>query len=161
MSKKVHVTTCVNGQEVEFLCLPRQSLLEILRDELRLTGAKEGCNNGNCGACTVLMDGRPVNSCLVLAVEAEGAKIETVENLAHEGHLHPLQQCFLEGAALQCGVCTPGFLVAAKALLDKNPNPTEYEIRLALANNLCRCTGYDKIVRAVQAAAQRLRTAAR
>jgi carbon-monoxide dehydrogenase small subunit len=161
VSKKVHVTTCVNGQEVEFLCQPRQSLLEILRDELRLTGAKEGCNNGNCGACTVLMNGRPVNSCLVLAVEAEGSTIQTVENLAKEGHLHPLQQCFLEGAALQCGVCTPGFLVAAKALLDKNPNPTEYDIRFHLANNLCRCTGYDKIVRAVQAAAQRLQAAGR
>ena len=159
MSKKIHVTATVNGESVEFLCEPRQSLLEVLRDTLRLTGAKEGCNNGNCGACTVLLDGLPVNSCLVLGVEAEGAKIETVESLAKQGHLHPLQQCFLEGAALQCGVCTPGFLVAAKALLDKNPSPTEHEIRFQLANNLCRCTGYDKIVKAVQAAAKELATA--
>jgi carbon-monoxide dehydrogenase small subunit len=159
VSKKIHVTATVNGESVEFLCEPRQSLLEVLRDTLRLTGAKEGCNNGNCGACTVLLDGLPVNSCLVLGVEAEGAKIETVESLAKHGHLHPVQQCFLEGAALQCGVCTPGFLVAAKALLDKNPSPTEHEIRFQLANNLCRCTGYDKIVKAVQAAAKALATA--
>jgi aerobic carbon-monoxide dehydrogenase small subunit len=157
-SKKLHVTTTVNGEPAEFLCEPRQSLLEVLRDTLRLTGAKEGCNNGNCGACTVLMNGLPVNSCIVLGVEAEGTKIETVESLAQHGHLHPLQQCFLEGAALQCGICTPGFLVTAKALLDKNPNPTEHEIRFNLANNLCRCTGYDKIVRAVQAAAKELAT---
>ncbi len=156
MSKKVHVTTTINREAVEFLCEPRQSLLEVLRDSLRLTGAKEGCNNGNCGACTVLMNGLPVNSCIVLGVETEGATIETVESLAKQGHLHPLQQCFLEGAALQCGVCTPGFLVAAKALLDKNPSPTEHEIRFHLAGNLCRCTGYDKIVRAVQAAAKEL-----
>lgn len=156
MSKKTHVTTTINGESAEFLCEPRQSLLEVLRDVLKLTGAKEGCNNGNCGACTVLLDGVPVNSCLVLAPEADGAKIETVEGMATQGHLHPLQQCFLEGAALQCGVCTPGFLVAAKALLDKNPNPSEHEIRFNLANNLCRCTGYDKIVRAVQAAAKEL-----
>jgi carbon-monoxide dehydrogenase small subunit len=154
MSRKIHVTTTVNGEAVEFLCEARQSLLEILRDTLRLTGAKEGCNNGNCGACTVILDGVPVNSCLVLAVETQGAAIETVEGLAVHGHLHPIQACFLEGAALQCGVCTPGFLVAAKALLDKNPNPAEHEIRFQLANNLCRCTGYDKIVRAVQAAAK-------
>jgi carbon-monoxide dehydrogenase small subunit len=159
VSKKSHVTTTVNGQSVEFLCEPRQSLLEVLRESLHLTGAKEGCNNGNCGACTVLMDGLPVNSCIVLGVEAEGATLETVESLACEGHLHPLQQCFLEGAALQCGVCTPGFLVAAKALLDKNPDPSEHEIRFNLANNLCRCTGYDKIVRAVQAAAKELAAA--
>jgi carbon-monoxide dehydrogenase small subunit len=156
VSKKVHVTTTLNGEAVEFLCEPRQSLLEVLRDTLRLTGAKEGCNNGNCGACTVLMNGLPVNSCIVLGVEAEGAKIETVESLARQGHLHPLQRCFLERAALQCGVCTPGFLVAAKALLDKTPSPSEDEIRFQLAGNLCRCTGYDKIVRAVQAAAQEL-----
>jgi carbon-monoxide dehydrogenase small subunit len=156
VSKKTHVTTTINGESAEFLCEPRQSLLEVLRDVLKLTGAKEGCNNGNCGACTVLLDGVPVNSCLVLAPEADGAKIETVEGMATQGHLHPLQQCFLEGAALQCGVCTPGFLVAAKALLDKNPNPSEHEIRFNLANNLCRCTGYDKIVRAVQAAAKEL-----
>jgi carbon-monoxide dehydrogenase small subunit len=156
VSKKSHVTTTINGEATEFLCEPRQSLLEVLRDLVKLTGAKEGCNNGNCGACTVIMDGVPVNSCLVLGVEAEGASIETVESMASLGHLHPLQQCFLEGAALQCGVCTPGFLVAAKALLDKNPNPSEHEIRFNLANNLCRCTGYDKIVRAVQAAAKEL-----
>ena len=152
--KKHHVTTTINNEPVEFLCEARQSLLEILRDSLNLTGAKEGCNNGNCGACTVVLNGVPVNSCLVLGVEAEGAKIETVEGLAQQGHLHPVQQCFLEGAALQCGVCTPGFLVAAKALLDKHPQPTEHEIRFSLANNLCRCTGYDKIVRSVQAAAK-------
>jgi carbon-monoxide dehydrogenase small subunit len=156
VSKKLHVSATVNLEPVEFLCEPRQSLLEVLRETLRLTGAKEGCNNGNCGACTVILDGVPVNSCLVLAVEARGATIETVEGLARQGHLHPIQQCFLEGAALQCGVCTPGFLVAAKALLDKNPNPSEHEIRFNLANNLCRCTGYDKIVRAVQAAARKL-----
>jgi carbon-monoxide dehydrogenase small subunit len=157
VTKKIHVTTTLNGEAVEFLCEARQSLLEVLRDTLRLTGAKEGCNNGNCGACTVMLDGVPVNSCLVLAVEAEGAEVQTVEGLAHQGHLHPIQQCFLEGAALQCGVCTPGFLVAAKALLDKNPDPSEHEIRFNLANNLCRCTGYDKIVRAVQAAALAMR----
>ncbi len=156
VSKKIHVTTTINGEAVEFLCEARQSLLEVLRDTLRLTGAKEGCNNGNCGACTVLMNGVPVNSCLVLAVEAEGAQLKTVEGLACEGHLHPVQQCFLEGAALQCGICTPGFLVATKALLDKNPNPSEHDIRFNLANNLCRCTGYDKIVRAVQASAAAL-----
>ena len=158
MSKKIHVTTTVNGEPAEFLCEPRQSLLEVLRDNVRLTGAKEGCNNGNCGACTVLFNGAPVNSCIVLAVEAEGASIETVEGLAKLGHLHPIQQCFLEGAALQCGICTPGFLVAAKALLDRNPNPTEHEIRFNLANNLCRCTGYDKIVKAVQSAAEALQS---
>lgn len=156
MPKKLHITATVNGEPAEFLCEGRQSLLEALRDNLRLTGAKEGCNNGNCGACTVIMNGVPVNSCIVLAAEAEGATIETVESLAEQGHLHPLQQCFLEGAALQCGICTPGFLMAAKALLDKNPQPTEHDIRFQLANNLCRCTGYDKIVRAVQAAANQL-----
>jgi len=156
VSAKTHVTTTINGEATEFLCQPRQSLLEVLRDSLRLTGAKEGCNNGNCGACTVMLNGVPVNSCLVLAVEAEGAKIETVEGIACQGHLHPVQQCFLEGAALQCGVCTPGFLLAAKALLEKNPNPSEHEIRFSLANNLCRCTGYDKIVRSVQKAASEL-----
>jgi carbon-monoxide dehydrogenase small subunit len=154
--KKIHVHTTVNGEQTEFLCEARQSLLEVLRDTLRLTGAKEGCNNGNCGACTVIVDGLPVNSCLVLAVESDGATIETVEGLAGQGHLHPIQQCFLEGAALQCGICTPGFLVTAKALLDRNPNPTEHDIRFNLANNLCRCTGYDKIVKAVQAAAHAL-----
>jgi aerobic carbon-monoxide dehydrogenase small subunit len=156
VAKKTHVSTTVNREPAQFLCEPRESLLEVLRDTLKLTGAKEGCNNGNCGACTVLLDGVPVNSCLVLGVEAEGASIETVEGMACEGHLHPLQQCFLEGAALQCGICTPGFLVTAKALLDKNPNPSEHEIRFNLANNLCRCTGYDKIVKAVQEASKEL-----
>lgn len=156
MPKKLQVATTINGEPAEFLCEARQSLLDVLRDVLHQTGAKEGCNNGNCGACTVLLDGQPVNSCLVLAVEVEGAKITTVEGIAHETHLHPIQQCFLEDAALQCGICTPGFLVAAKALLDRNPNPSEHEIRFELANNLCRCTGYDKIIRAVQHAAKAL-----
>jgi carbon-monoxide dehydrogenase small subunit len=150
MAKKQVVTATINGEEVEFLCKPQQSLLEVLRDELDLTGAKEGCNNGNCGACTVMLNGLPVNSCLVLAMEAEGADIQTVESIAAGGQLHPLQQCFLEDAALQCGICTPGFLVAAKALLEKNPDADEHAIRFNLANNLCRCTGYDKIVKAVQ-----------
>ena len=153
MSSKVIVETTLNGQPQTFLCEPRQSLLEVLRDGLLLTGAKEGCNNGNCGACNVIMDGVLVNSCLVLAVEANGAKITTVEGLATGGKLHPLQQKFLEHAALQCGICTPGFLVSAKALLDKNPDPTEEEVRLWLSGNLCRCTGYDKIIRAVLDAA--------
>jgi carbon-monoxide dehydrogenase small subunit len=156
MSKKQHVTTTINGETVEFLCEPRQSLLEVLRDVLHLTGAKEGCNNGNCGACTVLIDGLPVNSCIVLGVEAEGANLTTIEGVAHGSHLHPIQQCFLENAALQCGVCTPGFIMTAKALLDENPKPTEDEIRFELAGNLCRCTGYDKIIRAVQQAARQL-----
>jgi aerobic carbon-monoxide dehydrogenase small subunit len=153
MSNKVIVESTINGQPHTFLCEPRQSLLEVLRDGLLLTGAKEGCNNGNCGACNVLMDGVLVNSCLVLAVEANGAKLTTVEGLATSGKLHPLQQKFLEHAALQCGICTPGFLVSAKALLDKNPDPTEEEVRLWLSGNLCRCTGYDKIIRAVLDAA--------
>ncbi len=161
MSKKLHVSTTINGEAVEFLCEARQSLLEVLRDTLELTGAKEGCNNGNCGACTVLLDGVPVNSCLVLAVECEGAAITTVEGIAHDTRLHPIQQCFLEDAALQCGICTPGFIVAAKALLDRSPHPSEHEIRFQLAGNLCRCTGYDKIVRAVQHAAERMQQAAR
>ncbi|HYV37085.1 MAG TPA: (2Fe-2S)-binding protein, partial [Gemmataceae bacterium] len=133
----------------DFLCEARQSLLEVLRDELRLTGSKEGCNNGNCGACNVLLDGRLVNSCLVLGVEIQGKNVTTVEGLATPAGLHPLQQKFLEHAALQCGICTPGFLVAAKALLDKYPKPSEDQVRHYLAGNLCRCTGYDKIVRAV------------
>ena len=153
MSKKVIVETTLNGQPRTFLCEARQSLLEVLRDELMLTGAKEGCNNGNCGACNVIMDGILVNSCLVLAVESNGAAITTVEGLATAGKLHPLQQKFLEHAALQCGICTPGFLVSSKALLDKNPDPTEEEVRLWLSGNLCRCTGYDKIIRAVLDAA--------
>ncbi|MFA6112184.1 MAG: (2Fe-2S)-binding protein [Candidatus Latescibacterota bacterium] len=154
---KIQVRTRINGEEVEFLCEARQSLLEVLREELGFTGTKEGCNDGNCGACNVLLDGTLVNSCLVLAVEAEGKEILTVEGLATPAGLHPLQQQFLEHAALQCGICTPGFLIAAKALLDQNPDPTEHEVRHWLAGNLCRCTGYDKIVRAVLAAARLLR----
>jgi len=147
------VRTTINREETEFLCEPGQSLLEVLRETLGLTGSKEGCNNGNCGACNVLIDGRLVNSCCVLAPEVEGKSVTTIEGIAEGGQLHPLQQTFLEEAALQCGVCTPGFIVAAKALLDKKPHPTEHEIRYWLAGNLCRCTGYDKIVRAVQKAA--------
>ena len=154
MPRKVHVQTTINGETVEYLCEPRQSLLEVLRDVLHLTGAKEGCNNGNCGACSVILDGRLVNSCLVLGAELEGKSLETIEGLANPDQLHPIQDAFLENAALQCGICTPGFIMAAKALLDNNPNPTEYEIRYWLAGNLCRRTGYDKIVRAVQDAAQ-------
>ncbi|MEI7687555.1 MAG: (2Fe-2S)-binding protein [Planctomycetota bacterium] len=153
MSKKIHITCTINNTPAEFLAEPRQSLLDVLRDTLHLTGAKEGCNNGNCGACNVILDGRLVNSCLVLSPEVEGAKIETVEGLATPQGLHPLQQCFLEGAALQCGICTPGFLVASKALFDKNPQPTEADARHWLAGNLCRCTGYDKIIRSVLEAA--------
>jgi carbon-monoxide dehydrogenase small subunit len=154
--RKTHVATTINGQAVEFLCEARQSLLEVLRDTLSLTGSKEGCNNGNCGACTVLLDGNPVDSCLVLAVEVEGAQITTIEGLSRESHLHPIQQCFLEGAALQCGVCTPGFIMSTKALLDQNPHPSEHEIRFQLAGNLCRCTGYDKIIQAVKDSAEKL-----
>ena len=153
---RTHVTCTVNGDEVEFLCDDDESLLDALRDEVGLTGAKEGCGTGDCGACSVIMDGRLTCSCLVFAPEAAGAEIDTVEGLAEGAHLHPLQQCFLEGAALQCGVCTPGFLMAAKSLLDHNPNPTETEIRFGLAGNLCRCTGYDKIIRSVQEAAAQL-----
>lgn len=160
MTKKYHVQTTINGEPVEFLCEARQSLLEVLRDVLHLTGSKEGCNNGNCGACTVIMNGVPVNSCLVLAVETQGAEIGTIEGVACQTHLHPVQQCFLEDAALQCGICTPGFIVAAKALLEKKPSPTEHDIRFDLAGNLCRCTGYDKIVRAVQHAAEQLKQGA-
>ena len=159
MPTKTVVQTTINGETVEFLAEPRQSLLEVLRDTLQLTGAKEGCNDGNCGACTVNVDGRIVCSCLVLGVEAEGSDIETIEGMATPEGLHPLQQAFLEGAALQCGICTPGFLIASKALLDHNPNPSEGEIRWWLANNLCRCTGYDKIVRSVMDAAQRMQAA--
>ena len=153
---RVHVTATINGEVQEFLCEPRQSLLEVLREVVGLTGTKEGCNDGNCGACSVILNGRLVNSCLVLGVEAQGAEITTVEGLAEPGQLHPLQQSFLENAALQCGICTPGFLVSAKALLDQEPNPSEQRIRFWLSGNLCRCTGYDKIVRAVQDAAGRL-----
>jgi aerobic carbon-monoxide dehydrogenase small subunit len=149
MTHKKVVEATINGEQVEFLCEPRQSLLEVLRDELGMTGSKEGCLTGDCGACSVIVDGRSTCSCLMLGVEAEGRKIETVEGLASGPKLHPLQQKFLENASLQCGICTPGFLMSAKALLDRNPTPTEAEIRYALAGNLCRCTGYDKIVRAV------------
>jgi carbon-monoxide dehydrogenase small subunit len=157
MHGKTRVTTTINGEALEFLCEPRQSLLESLRNVLGLTGSKEGCNDGNCGACTVIFDGRIVPSCLVLGVEAEGSEIITIEGIAKNGHLHAIQQAFLEGAALQCGICTPGFIVAAKALLDEEPDPSEEQIRLWLANNLCRCTGYDKIVRAVEDAAAKMR----
>ena len=154
----VLVTTTINGDTVEFACDPHESLLDVLRNRLGLSGAKEGCGTGDCGACSVQVDGRVVCSCLVLGVEAEGREIETVEGLATGTELHPLQSKFLEHAALQCGVCTPGFLMAAKALLEKNPEPTEEEIRFGLAGNLCRCTGYDKIVRAVQDAAKVMRS---
>ena len=153
---RTHVNTTLNGVETDFLCEPRQSLLEVLRDEIGLTGAKEGCHNGNCGACAVNMDGRIVNSCCVLAVETQGRTVTTIEGLAQDGQLHPLQQAFLEEAALQCGICTPGFIMSAKALLDTEPNPDEHRIRFWLSGNLCRCTGYDKIVRAVQTAAKEL-----
>jgi carbon-monoxide dehydrogenase small subunit len=156
---KIHVTTSVNREPSEFLCDPQQTLLDVLRDELRLTGSKEGCATGDCGACSVMLDGRLVCSCLVLGVEAEGHEIETIEGMSSGDQLHPLQQKFLEEAALQCGICTPGFLVAAKALLEKNPNPTETEVRYWLAGNLCRCTGYDKIIRAVLDCAADLRGA--
>tara|TARA_B100001013_G_C24510470_1_gene402779 strand:- start:234 stop:716 length:483 start_codon:yes stop_codon:yes gene_type:complete len=156
MVTKSYVQTSINGESVEFLCEPRQSLLECLRDVIGLTGSKEGCNDGNCGACTVEMDGRIVDSCLVLGVEAQGKEITTIEGVATPEGLHPIQQAFLENAALQCGICTPGFIVASKALLEQEPNPTEDQIRLWLAGNLCRCTGYDKIVRAVMDAAQKM-----
>ncbi len=157
---RTHVSCTINGDETEFLCSDDQSLLNALRDELLLTGVKEGCGTGDCGACSILLDGRLTCSCLIFAPEAEGSTILTVEGLAEGDHLHPLQQCFLEGAALQCGVCTPGFLIAAKALLDNNPDPTETEVRYGLAGNLCRCTGYDKIVRSVLEAASQMRESA-
>lgn len=156
---KVHVTTTINNESREFLCESTDTLLDALRDNLGLTGAKEGCASGDCGACSVELDGRLVCSCLVLAAEAEGKTVDTIEGMADGDELHPLQRHFLEGAALQCGICTPGFLVAAKALLEKNPDPTESEIRYYLAGNLCRCTGYDKIIRAVQSAAAEMRGA--
>ena len=159
MPTKTYIQTSINGEPVDFLCEPRQSLLECLRDEIGLTGTKEGWNDGICGACTVEMDGRIVTSCLVLGVEAQGADIQTIEGVADGSNLHPIQEAFLENAALQCGICTPGFIIASKALLEKNPNPSEHEIRFWLANNLCRCTGYDKIVRAVQDAAKRMQEA--
>lgn len=156
---KHHVTTTVNGDVVEFLCESEQTLLDCLRDELDMTGAKEGCSSGDCGACSVTVNGRLVCSCLMLGVEAQGQSIETIEGMATGETLHPLQQKFLEHAALQCGICTPGVLVAAKALLAKNPDPTETEVRYWLAGNLCRCTGYDKIIRAVMDAAAEMRGA--
>ena len=156
---KIHVTTTINGEPTEYLCEPQQTLLDVLRDELRLTGSKEGCATGDCGACSVTLDGRLVCSCLVLGAEAGGHEIETIEGMADGDTLHPLQQKFLDHAALQCGICTPGFLVAAKALLEKNPNPSETEVRYWLAGNLCRCTGYDKIIRAVLDCAAEMRGA--
>lgn len=153
MAKQRVINTTINGREQTFLCEPRQTLLEVLRNNLDLTGTKEGCSNGNCGACTVILDGRPVVSCLVLAVECNGSTVETIEGVASKDGLAPIQEAFLQNAALQCGICTPGFIMSAKALLRQNPNPTEEEIRFHLAGNLCRCTGYDKIVQAVQQAA--------
>ena len=157
MPRKTYVQMRLNGEDVDFLCEPRQSLLECMRDILGFTGTKEGCNDGNCGACTVMMDGRMVNSCLVLGVEVQSREIATIEGIASPAGLHPIQQAYLENAALQCGFCTPGFIVASKALLDNEPNPSEQRIRRWLAGNLCRCTGYDKIVRAVLDAAGEMR----
>ncbi len=156
---KIHVSTTINGEPTEFLCEPQQTMLDVLRDELRLTGSKEGCATGDCGACSVTVGDRLVCSCLMLGAEAEGQEIETIEGMADGDTLHPLQQKFLEEAALQCGVCTPGVLVAAKALLAKNPDPSESEVRFWLAGNLCRCTGYDKIIRAVMDCAADMRGA--
>ncbi len=154
--EKVQVSASINGETMEFLCEPQQTLLDVLRDTLAKTGTKEGCSTGDCGACSVLIDGRLICSCLMLAVEAGDCEITTIEGIAGEDGLHPIQQKFLEHAALQCGVCTPGFIVATKALLEKDPTPDEETIRYWLAGNLCRCTGYDKIVRAVQDAAREL-----
>jgi len=156
MAKK-HVSTTINGDEYEFLCHPQQTLLDVLRDELDLTGSKEGCATGDCGACSVLLDGRLVCSCLVLGVEAQDKNVETIEGMSSGSDLHPLQKKFIDLAALQCGICTPGVLVAAKALLARNANPSEEEVRFWLAGNLCRCTGYDKIVRAVMEVAAEAR----
>jgi carbon-monoxide dehydrogenase small subunit len=158
---KLHVSTTINGEPQEFLCDADQSLLDVLRGPLGLTGSKEGCGSGDCGACTVTVNGRIVCSCLMLAAEAEGQQIGTIEGMAQGDHRHPLQQKFLETAALQCGICTPGVLMAAKALLERNPDPTEHEVRFWLAGNLCRCTGYDKIIRAVMETAADMRGAAR
>jgi carbon-monoxide dehydrogenase small subunit len=157
--ERIHVSTTINGDPVEYLCEPQETLLDVLRDRLSLTGAKEGCGTGDCGACSVTIDGRLVCSCLVLGAEAQGRDIGTIEGMAKGDELHPLQRKFLEHAALQCGVCTPGVLVAAKALLEKKPDPSETEVRYWLAGNLCRCTGYDKIVRAVMDAAAEMRGA--
>jgi carbon-monoxide dehydrogenase small subunit len=161
MMSGVHVSTTVNGDPMEFVCRPGETLLDVLRDRLGLTGSKEGCGTGDCGACSITLDGRLVCSCLVLGAEAEGREVTTIEGLADGEKLHPLQAKFIEHAALQCGICTPGFLIAAKALLDRNSSPTDEEIRYALAGNLCRCTGYDKIVRAVKAAATEVRRTGR
>ena len=155
--KKSHVSTTINGEACEFLCEPGQVLSEVLRNNLHLTGTKEGCNTGDCGACSVLLDGALVCACLVLAVEAEDRSIETIEGVATDGKLHPIQQKLLEHAGLQCGICTPGIVIASKALLEKNPDPTESEVRYWLAGNLCRCTGYDKIIRAVMDAGATMR----
>jgi carbon-monoxide dehydrogenase small subunit len=155
--KKTHVTTTINGEPVEFLCDPSETLLKVLRNELQLTGTKEGCSSGDCGACSVTVDGSLVCSCLVLAVEAEGAEIGTIEGVENKDQLHVIQEKFLEHAALQCGICTPGLIVSTKALLEENPNPTEEEARYYLAGNLCRCTGYDKIIRAVMDSAEQMR----
>ncbi|EBA13740.1 (2Fe-2S)-binding protein [Roseobacter sp. CCS2] len=157
--KTIPVETTINGDSTEFLCHADESLLDVLRDRLGMTGSKEGCGTGDCGACSVMLNGRVVCSCLVLGVETQGAEIETIEGMANGEELHPLQRVFLEEAALQCGVCTPGILVAAKALLEKNPDPTDTEVRYWLAGNLCRCTGYDKIIKAVQTAAAEMRSA--
>ena len=157
---KIHVTTTINGEPAEFLCEPNQSVLDVLRNTLGLTGSKEGCGTGDCGACSITLDGRLVCSCLVLGPELEGRTVTTIEGMAQGDHLHPLQQKFLDLAALQCGICTPGFLVAAKALLEANPDPSETEVRYWLAGNLCRCTGYDKIVRAVLETAADMKGAA-
>ena len=154
---KMHVSTIINGEPEEFLCEPNETMLDVLRDRLNLTGSKEGCGSGDCGACSIMLDDTLVCSCLMLGAEAEGANIKTIEGMADGLTLHPLQQKFLETAALQCGICTPGMLVAAKALLDDNPDPTETEVRYWLAGNLCRCTGYDKIVRAVLDTAEEIR----
>lgn len=153
---KLHISTSINGEAVEFLCEPQETLLDVLRENLGMTGTKEGCATGDCGACSVLVDDRLVCSCLVLAAETGGSEVTTIEGIAGSEGLHPIQQKFLEHAALQCGICTPGFIVATKALLDKNPDPDEETIRYWLAGNLCRCTGYDKIIRAVQDAASEL-----
>ena len=155
---KIHVNVSVNNDQTEYLCNPEDTVLDVLRDNLRLTGTKEGCGTGDCGACSTILDDKLVCSCLVLAGEVDGSEISTIEGMASEGKLHPLQEKFLEHAALQCGICTPGILIAAKALLEKNPNPTESEVRYWLAGNLCRCTGYDKIIRAVMDAAAEMRS---
>ena len=159
MAKKVHLTTTVNGDDYEYLAEPGQTLVDVLRNNLELTGTKEGCSTGDCGACSVILDGELVCSCLVLAAETDGKSVETIEGMADGDDLHPLQRNFLDLNGLQCGICTPGFLIAAKALLERNPDPTETEARFWLAGNLCRCTGYDKIVRSVMAAAEEMRGA--